>query len=111
MRAVDITPGLERRKNVSRISYSTLYVSRTHVGFSGKLGIGFVKRTKAGVRKTLNGRVKWYHSCATSLVDALRTVRSHYSIKVPSSGWDKIRVKHYNTTEVDQLVAASINSL
>ena len=111
MRAVDITPGLERRKNVSRITYSTLYVSRTHVGFSGKLGIGFVKRTKAGLRKTLNGRVKWYCSCDTNLVDALRAVRKHYSIQVPSSGWEKIKVKHYNTTEVEQLVAASINSL
>ena len=65
MRAVDITSGIERRKKVSRITYSTLYVNRNHIGFYGTRGIGFVKRTQAGVRKHVNGRGKGYHSCAT----------------------------------------------
>jgi len=106
MRAVDITPRLERRLNVSRITYSTLYVNRTHVGFSDRLGIGFVKRTKAGVRQTQNGRVRWYNTCSGSLLESLRDVRKFYSVQIPSKGWEKVRVRHYSDSDVEQIVRA-----
>lgn len=104
MKEIDITTNLERRKNISRVAYSTIYVNKNHVGFYSKLGIGFIKKTKSGIRKTLNGRVRWYNTCATNLNDSIRSVRSFYKVNVSSKGWDKIRVRHYNTTEAEEIV-------
>ncbi len=104
MKNIDITKKLERKKNISRVAYSTLYVNKKHIAFSHKIGIGFVKLKKGGVRRTLNGRVRWYNTCATSLVDSLRAIRKIYKVQVPSSGWEKIRVRHYSNSEVEQII-------
>jgi len=122
MRKIDITKinpklakfpiELESRKTARRIAYSTIYVNDNHVGFSSKIGIGFVRKIKAGIffkftkelKRTLNGRVRWYNTCATSLSESIRDVRRFYKIKIPSKGWIKIKVRHYNTTGAEEIV-------
>ena len=89
MRNVDITKKLERKKNISRVAYSTLYVNKKHIAFSHRVGIGFVKLKKGGVRKTLNGRVRWYNTCATSLVDSLTSNSKNLQSPGPKLGMGK----------------------
>ena len=37
---------------------------------------------------------------------ALTNVRQNYGISIPSNGWNKVKVKHYNLTDVEQLIQA-----
>ena len=103
MKVIDLTSRLERKKH-SVFSTTNVYLNGGFIAFMSSIGIGFLKRTKKGVKMTANGRLKWYHSNSTDLQSALTSVRSTYAIKIPNQGWDKVKVKHYNLTDVEQLI-------
>jgi hypothetical protein len=109
MKVIDLTSRLERKK-YSVFTHTNVYqlatypLSKGFIAFADSMGIGFLKRTRKGVRMTSNGRVRWYHTNATDLQSALTSVRSNYGISIPSQGWDKVKVKHYNLTDVEQLI-------
>ncbi len=103
MKVIDLTSRLERKK-YSVYSTTNIHLNGSYLGVVSKMGIGFLKRTRKGVRMTSNGRVRWYHTNATDLQSALTSVRSNYGISIPSQGWDKVKVKHYNLTDVEQLI-------
>jgi len=103
MKVIDLTSRLERKK-YSVYSTTNVHLNGSYLGVVSKMGIGFLKRTRKGVRMTSNGRVRWYHTNATDLQSALTSVRSNYGISIPSQGWDKVKVKHYNLTDVEQLI-------
>ena len=103
MTQLDLTERLTRKK-YSVYAYTNVYKRDGFIAFADSLGIGFLKRTRKGVRMTANGRVKWYHTTETNLQSALTSARQNYGISVPSNGWNKVKVKHYNLTDVEQLI-------
>ena len=105
MRQLDVTNRLNRKK-YSVYAYTNVYVREGFLAFADSLGIGFLKRTRKGVRMTSNGRVRWYHTTETNLQSALTSARQSYGISIPSNGWNKVKVKHYNLTDVEQLIQA-----
>ena len=103
MQSIDLTTKLERKK-YSVFSSTKVYLNSKYLGFVSKMGIGFIKRTRKGVRMTSNGRVRWYHTNVTDLQSALTSVRSNYGISIPSQGWNKVKVRHYNLTDIEQII-------
>ena len=103
MRIIDLTTKLERKKH-SVFSTTNVYLNNKYFGFVSKMGIGFIKRTRKGVRMTSNGRVRWYHTNVTDLQSALTSVRCNYGISIPSQGWDKVKIKHYNLSDLEQIL-------
>jgi|TARA_R110002020_G_scaffold193468_16_gene393883 hypothetical protein len=56
----------------------------------------FARRLKSGDL----GR-RYYIGMSPSFIDAIRMVRKHYGIKIPSSAtWRVLSVKHYNLTHI-----------
>ena len=102
---IDITNKLKRKK-YSVFKNTTVYINNKYYAFVSKLGIGFLKRNKNGVRLTANNRVKWYHSSSNDLRSALTSVRKNYGITIPSKEWKKIKVKHYNLSDIKEIVNA-----
>ena len=105
MTQLDLTNRLTRKK-YSVYAYTNVYINDGFIAFADSLGIGFLKRTRKGVRTTANGRVRWYHTNDNAIQSALTSVRQNYGISIPSNGWSKVKVKHYNLTDVEQLIQA-----
>jgi hypothetical protein len=105
MTQLDLTERLTRKK-YSVYAYTNVYINDGFIAFADSLGIGFLKRTRKGVRTTANGRVRWYHTNDNAIQSALTSVRKNYGISIPSNGWNKVKVKHYNLTDVEQLIQA-----
>lgn len=105
MTQLDLTERLTRKK-YSVYAYTNVYINDGFIAFADSLGIGFLKRTRKGVRTTSNGRVRWYHTNDNAMQSALTNVRRNYGISIPSNGWNKVKVKHYNLTDVEQLIQA-----
>jgi len=103
MKQIDLTSSLPRKK-YSVYASTNVYSNDKYIGFMSNIGIGFLKRTRKGVRMTANGRVRWYHTTVNDLQTALTSVRQNYGISIPSNGWNKLKVKHYNLTDVEQLI-------
>ena len=103
MTQLDLTNRLTRKK-YSVYAYTNVYINDGFIAFADSLGIGFLKRTRKGVRTTANGRVRWYHTNDNAIQSALTSVRQNYGISIPSNGWNKVKVKHYNLTDVEQLI-------
>ncbi len=110
MKLIDIRDQIIRKKGaISR--ETTIYLNLPYIGFSGKSGIGFVRVVKNAVKIDQNNRVKWYHSASNALTSAVAYVRQIYKLKMSVNGWEKFRVKHYNTTEVSEIVKELIKNL
>ncbi len=106
MKQIDLRDNLKRKKYATT-KETTLHINSKYVGFrSPSIGVGFIKQTKDGIRTDKTGQVRWFHSIETSLVEAIKFVREVYKIKLPRKGWSTIRVKHYNTSTVEQIVEA-----
>lgn len=106
MKQIDLTTTLNKRKG-SRVTYTTVYYNHKNIyAIKSSVGLGFVRflKTKKQMQTTSNNQTKWYHSSSNSLVEALTDVRKWYNLKVRNTGWDKFRVKLYNTTETDELI-------
>jgi len=104
MKQLDFTEKITRKK-YSVYAYSNAYLNDGFIAFAYTMGIGFLKRTRKGVRTTANGRVRWYHTNNKSIQSAITSVRRNYGISIPSNGWNKVKVKHYNLTEVEELIS------
>jgi len=105
MKQLDLTERLHRKK-YSVFAYTNIYLNDRFIAFADSLGIGFLKRTSKGVRTTSNGRVRWYHTNEKALQSALTTVRKNYGISIPSNGWNKVKIKHYNLTDIEEFIQA-----
>ena len=104
MRQIDLTQLLEKRSG-SRVSYSTLYLNNNWTGFASSIGISFVRALKkGGLRVHKTGAVRWYFGGSQTLSKAVSTARGRYGIKLPVKGWEKVRVKTYNTTNAEEVV-------
>lgn len=105
MRQIDLTDKLQKVKG-SRVSYSTVYLhSGRYTGFVSSVGVSFVRALKkGGIATHKNGTAKWYFGGSQSLSEALSTSRRRYGIKLPVKGWEKVRIKTYNTTMVDEII-------
>jgi len=108
MRKIDLTQKFERSKG-DRVSYLTMYLNSPYVGFAdiGELstGITFARKLKRnGVKKDKTGGVKWYFGSDTTLSRAVSTARKRYGLKVPVNGWEKVKVKVWNTTDASDII-------
>ena len=104
MKHIDLRRDLERVKYATA-KETTLYLNDKYVGFRhSKLGVAFVRLTNKGVHVHKNGRVRWYHSIESGLIDAVRYVRKVYNVNLPIKDWEVVRAKHYNTSTVEQVI-------
>lgn len=109
MKNIDLTDRLEKKKNDKRVE-TTIYRNGKYYGFAssqGSLatGIAFLRTTYKGVFCHRNGIIKWYFGDYNSLAEAVSRARKRYGIKFPVHGWEKFRVKHFNTSTPQQIVA------
>lgn len=104
MRQIDLTDRIEKRKG-SRVTYSTVYLNGMYVGFASSVGISFAKALKrGGIRSHKNGTARWYFGSDNSLTRAVSNARRVYGISLPVNGWEKARIKTYNTTDTEEVV-------
>jgi hypothetical protein len=109
MRRVDLRDGLPKKKG-STTTETTMYTNHPYYGMagSGKMptGISFFKVTSMGVRKNKAGRVIWWHSSRGALAEAIALTRKMHGLAIPTEGWSKVRIKHYNTSLVEDIIKA-----
>ena len=99
MKTIDIRPDTGRP--VGRLKTTTTQLRFTdgwvalRVGSSGGW-FAFAKRLKSG---ELGKR--FYIGMSPSFLDAMRKVKKHYGIKMPTTAtWKVLSVKHYNLTHI-----------
>lgn len=106
MKNIDLTQELAKRKS-SKVTYLTVYYNGKNIyALRSSVGLGFIRflKSKKRVQRTSNNQTKWYHSSTNSLNEALSEVRKWYSLKIRTAGWQKYRVKVYNTTDAIELI-------
>ncbi len=107
MRQLDLTKDLEKRPG-SRVAYFTIYANAPYFGFTDHstmtTGISFIRRTKAGIFCHKSGSARWYFGSSPQLKKAVANVRARYSLKVSQKGWEKLRVKAYNSSQAAEIV-------
>ncbi len=109
MKIIDIRDQIVRKKGAV-LRETTIYLNLPYIGFSHKSGIGFVGVSNKEVKTDQNNRVRWYHTLSNTLTSAVACARRNYRLKIPVNGWEKIRVKHYNTSEAPEIVKAIIKN-
>lgn len=110
MKTIDLTSELARKKRAV-IQRTTLYVKMPYIGFyHPHLGIAFVRFVKKvdSIAMEKSGRIKWYHSTSGDIKKAVAYARRLYKIKIPVNGWEKLKVRHYNITDANEVVKALI---
>jgi hypothetical protein len=108
MKTIDLTPELERKKGAT-IQRTTLYMKLPYIAFyHHNMGVAFLRVIKKNTKVKLekSGRVKWYHTIDGDLRHAIIYARKIYGIKLPIKGWEKMKVRHYNISEVEDMVLA-----
>lgn len=111
MKTIDLRDELPRPK-YSVLKETTLHVNGKYVGFRHVgLGVGFVRKTQAGLTELRSGRVRWYHTIESTLIDAVRYVRKTYGLKMPVNGWETFRVKHFNNSTATEIIDALEQSI
>ena len=108
MKQIDLTADLQKRPG-SRVAHFTIYANAPYFGFSDlskmSTGISFVKRTKTGIFCHRSGASRWYFGSSSTLTKAVSNVRTRYGLKMSQKGWERLRVKAYNTSLASEIVS------